>query len=250
MENDYELQFDTLKDELMSTLDLTQNEARIFLVLLKGESFTASQLSALTRIHRTRVYDTLKGLMNKEIVAEVSKDPLIVAARSPKGIVRDYLEILRSNFEDRIQAVMFLGHTLEEYSNRNIEHRNSMDTSLVQLDDSLTIIRSLLAIAQERVWVCKRTTGGIFDWFKLKSELRRLAERGIDIKFLSDHPMEIGFEVKERIDIPLSFAIVDSFGISFVNLESSERGPYAFVTKDKEYVEFYARLFQELWQDE
>ncbi len=250
MEKDSELQFDALRDELVSTLELTQNEARIFLVLLKGESFTASQLSALTRIHRTRVYDTLKGLMNKGLIVEVSKDPLIVAARSPKGIVSDYLESLRSNFEDRIRAVMSLGHTLEEYSSRNIVHNESMETSLVQLDDSLTIMRSLLAIAQKRVWVCKRTTGGIFDWFKLKTELRRLAEKEIDIKFLSDHPMEIGFDVKEHIDIPLSFAIVDSYGISFVNLDSSDKGPYAFVTKDKEYVEFHARLFQDLWQSE
>ncbi|MFW9803484.1 MAG: TrmB family transcriptional regulator [Candidatus Thorarchaeota archaeon] len=247
MEKDSGLQLDTLRDELMSTLDLTQNEARIFLVLLKGESFTASQLSALTRIHRTRVYDTLKSLMSKELIMEVSKDPLIVAAQSPKKIVHHYLETLRSNFEDSIQAVMSLGHSLEEYGNRSILQSNSMDTSLVQLDDGLTIMRSLLAIAQRRVWVCKRTTGGIFDWFKLKSELRRLADKGIDIKFLSDHTMEIGFEVQVHTDIPLSFAIVDSYGISFVNLESSDKEPYAFVTKDREYVDFHMKLFQDLW---
>ncbi len=250
MVKEADLQTDTLRDELMRTLDLTQNEARIFLVILKGESFTASQLSALTKIHRTRIYDTLKGLMNKSLIVEVSKEPLIVAARPPKGIVRDRLEELRKHFESRIQAVMSLEQTLEEFSSRVFGKTNSMDTSLVHLDDGLTIMRSLLTIAGRRVWVCKRTTGGIFDWFKLKPELSRLEEKGVDIRFLSDHPMEIGFSVKEQAAIPLSFAIIDSYGISFVNLGSLDKEPYAFVTKDKEYVEFHTTLFQELWETE
>jgi hypothetical protein len=188
--------------------------------------------------------------MNKDLIEEMSREPLIVAARPTSGIVQDRLEALRSNFEDRIQAVMTLGRTLEEYSNRGIIENDSIETSLVQLDDGLTIMRSLLAIAQRRVWVCKRTTGGIFDWFKLKTELQRLIGKGIDIRFLSDHPMEIGFDVKEHADIPLSFAIIDSYGISFVNLNSPSKGPYAFVTRDEEYVEFHTRLFLDLWEPE
>jgi sugar-specific transcriptional regulator TrmB len=250
MARDSELQTGTLRDELMSTLELTQNEARLFLVLMEGESFTASQLSALTRIHRTRVYDTLKSLMNKNLIAVVSREPLIVAARPPRDIVRNRLEALRSNFENKIQAVMTLGGTLEEHANRGVLQSDSKDTSLVQLDDSLTIMRSLLTIAQKRVWVCKKTTGGIFDWFKLKSELSRLSQKGIDIRFLSDHPMEIGFEIKEHPNIPLSFAIVDSYGISFVNLDSQGEVPYAFVTKDEEYVNFHSKLFLDLWESD
>ncbi|MHA2003872.1 MAG: TrmB family transcriptional regulator [Candidatus Thorarchaeota archaeon] len=250
MVRDSELQTNTLRDELMSALELTQNEARLFLVLLNGESFTASQLSSLTRINRTRVYDTVKGLMNKDLIEEVSTDPLIVSARQPNGIVRDRLEALRSNYEGKIQAVMTLGRTLEEYSSRGFVQGDTKNTSLVELDEGLTIMRSLLAMARERVWVCKRTTGGIFDWFKLKSELHRLAERGIDIRFLSDHKMKIGFDVRDHTDIPLSFALVDSYGISFVNLDSSDIGPYAFVTKDVEYVKFHAKLFLDLWESE
>ena len=234
-----------LNELIRKSFGLTKNEVSVFLEILNGGSFTVSQLSHITGIHRTRVYDTLKSLVIKQLIRAVSSNPLAYASLSLDEIINSKLDSLRSNYETDVREIFTLSRILNEYqSNPTIS--SNVDASLIKLDGNLTIFQAMLATAKDRVWVCKKTAGGIFDWFKLNHDLERLTRSGVDVRFISNRPMNLGFDVAFRKAAPFSFSLIDSHVISLIRLSPEEVG-YAFVTQDSDYVTYLSQVFLDLW---
>ncbi len=224
---------------------LTTNEARIYLVLMRGSSFTASQLSDLTGVHRSRVYDNLKGLEGKGLITLLDDEPRRYRALPIQKGVDHLICMLESDFVRRKKEIMDLGLTLERMFHSDSPPMNSAYTILPHqiLDELLNHLKS----ATERVWVCKKTAGGVLDWFSLKNELVRLSSLGVDIRLLGNTPIEIGFPVRYCPELTVSFAVIDSLVMCFLLEHDSDKHGTAVVSRHKEYVEFLSDTFVNWW---
>ncbi len=234
-----------LESEICRSLGLTPNEARLFVVLLKGRSLTATQLSTTTGIHRTRVYDNLHGLESKHFIRSIAGEPMQFEALPAKSIIDYSLDLVEHRFEQQRDEILRLGLALQER-----EYQRSIDVApayIIPIDNAIEELKLLLEKARARVWVCKRTAGGVIDWFLLKDQLNRLTSNGLDIRFLADSPVRLVYPTRSLESISLSFAIVDHTALSFFIDVSADNKSRVMITNDTGYVEFLSSTFNKWW---
>ncbi len=231
--------------QLIRVFGLTVNDARIYEAMLKGESFTAREVSEAVGVHRTRIYDNLRRLENKKLIAQTDSEPLRFSVLPPMESLAHRTQILTEELDQRIAEAKSLGGILTALRTSNTRISKESETRIVQLDKVVTAIRDLLQDTKERVWVCKRTAGGVVDWFALASELEELLALGVDIRFLSDRPIRTHFQSRSSQAIEFSFAIIDDKLITFsspgLTLDTM------MIVSDQGYVRFLANTFMQWW---
>ena len=62
------------QEQILTNLGLSKNEAKIYLELLNLGQTTAVEIAKKAKLHRTNVYDALERLIEKGVVAYVSKE--------------------------------------------------------------------------------------------------------------------------------------------------------------------------------
>ncbi len=242
-----ELLFDELQIKLSRLLSLTKNEARIYCAMFEDTSFSAVKLSHLTNIHRSRIYDNLRGLEAKKLIEKTSIDPLRYCIVPPRVAMSQICETLEDEYKTRIQEIMALGQKLDAiYMKRSI-HNTSSDIDTYSLDESIALLSRLLETAKERVWVSKHTSGGIVDWFVLRTHLNRLLQSGVDVRFLSDRSVRAGYNTKILQKIALSYALIDSVSVTFFLSEKLEHEGSLMTSSNSDYVGFLEEIFLVDW---
>lgn len=234
-----------LESETCRSLGLTPNESRLFMVLLRGRSLTATQLSTMTGIHRTRVYDNLHGLESKHFIKSIEGEPMQFEALPARSIIEHSLDLLEERFERQRDEIIRLGMALQEREYQRSS--NAVPAYVVPINNAIEELKCLLDKARTRVWVCKRTAGGVIDWFLLKEQLDRLTSCGLDIRFLADAPVRLMYPTRCLESINLSFAIVDHTALSFFIDASADNKGRVMVTNDTGYVEFLSSTFDKWW---
>jgi sugar-specific transcriptional regulator TrmB len=216
--------------------------------MLQDEFFTASELSDLSGIHRSRIYDNLRGLEAKRLIVSTDQNPLRFKLVPPKKAVSYITESLISEHQIQLQEISDLGFLLES-ALQNRASRISVKPQVVPLEEAIFELRTLLDKARTRVWVTKRTSGGIIDWFALRAELGKLLSEGVDIRFLSDRQIGFPFDLRVKPDVPVSFAIIDNTVVSFLIPSAMDEEGQIFVTRNLEYVKFFELTFLGWWKN-
>ncbi len=233
--------------QLIRVFGLTINDARIYETMLKGESFTAREVSEAVGVHRTRVYDNLRRLENKKLIAQIDSEPLRYSVLLPLESLAFRTQTLTEELDQRIAEAESLGRLLTFLRASNTRTINASGTRTYQLDDIVSAIRDVLQGTEERVWLCKRTAGGLVDWFALASQLDELLDLGVDIRFLSNRPIRTHFQSRSSKAIEFSFAVIDDKAIIFSASESDQTLDTMMTTSDQGYVRFLARTFMQWW---
>lgn len=83
--------------DVLRRLGFTQYEARVYVSLLMRGTATASELSDLSNIPYTRVYDVLNQLEEKGLVATIPGRPLKFEALDPEIALSNYMAKLRED---------------------------------------------------------------------------------------------------------------------------------------------------------
>ncbi len=235
-----------LHSKLCTLLGLSSNEARLYISMLQNENFTASELSELSGIHRSRIYDNLRGLEAKKLIHSTDQNPLRVKLLSPQEAVSQISQDMIIEHKKQLEAITALGILLDaEVQTRS--GRIKVKPHVLLLEDALFELRTLLNSAKERVWVTKRTSGGVVDWFILKAELGKLISLKADIRFLSDRPIGFPFDIRINPDVSLSFALIDHTVIAFLMPSNESSEGQFFVTQNSEYVSFFEQAFLKWW---
>jgi len=86
-------------DEALSGLGMTQNEARLYLLLLKGGKAKATDLAARSGMHRRVVYDTLGQLAKKGMVGKAAVGGVLTFTPSPPSSLLSFLDEKRDAME-------------------------------------------------------------------------------------------------------------------------------------------------------
>ncbi len=236
---------DGLEKEVARIMGLTSNEAKIYLALLGENALTVSQLSKTTGIHRTRVYDNLKGLENKGIVTCVDGEPKQFVTVPVAIAISHLIEQMTESLERRKEKLYALQCVLQRLETP--KEIRPEQVYIIMVDEILDELRSFLAQAKERVWLCKKTAGGLLDWSVLRDDLRKLQQDGADVRILADSKLDIGFPVRVVRSIPFSYAIVDATVFCFFLDKNVRDLGKALVTSNDEFLSFLASSYQNWW---
>ncbi len=91
--------------ETLADLGLTENEIKIYYILLKAGSLTAYELAKKTGIYRTHVYDKLGKLMEKGLVSQVYEGSRKIFRASDPEKLRDFVEAKKADLEKKEESV-------------------------------------------------------------------------------------------------------------------------------------------------
>ncbi len=91
--------------EILRRLGFTQYEAKVYISLLMRGTATASELSDLSNIPYTRVYDVLNQLEEKGLVAIIPGRPLKFEALDPEIALSNYMAKLREELMIKIKEL-------------------------------------------------------------------------------------------------------------------------------------------------
>jgi sugar-specific transcriptional regulator TrmB len=242
----HEDESEALHHDLVHILGLTPNEARAYVHLLGQSAITPSALSHITGIHRSRIYDNLKGLETKGLISKANDNPLRYEAISPEIAVAGIVELLNKSHTQRVYQISALSLTLQSLHDRTQSRPERPTTKLLSIKEVVSELSKLLEEAKVRVWVAKRALGGVVDWYILRGQLDRLISSNTDIRFISDTAFPLPYETRLLPEVPLSFALVDDVVMTFLFSSPSEPGQ-AILSRNKQYVEFFVQVFSELW---
>ncbi len=94
-----------METSILKRIGLTENEIKIYLILLKIGTATAYDISQKTGIYRVHVYDKLEQLMNKGLVTHVYKGAKKYFQAAAPEKIRQYLEDRKRELELQEQEV-------------------------------------------------------------------------------------------------------------------------------------------------
>ena len=93
-------------EEQLRELGLTDNEVRIYLLLLKQGMMNPSEISQKLGLHRGYVYDALERMQEKEVVSTILKDSKkYFQAITPENLV-ELLRMRLENFQSIVPGLM------------------------------------------------------------------------------------------------------------------------------------------------
>jgi len=87
------------ENEALQGLGLTQNEAKLYLLLLKGGKAKATDLAARSGMHRRVVYDTLAQLAKKGMVGTAAVGGVLTFTPSPPSSLLSFIDEKRDAME-------------------------------------------------------------------------------------------------------------------------------------------------------
>ena len=92
-------------NEALSGLGLTQNEAKLYLLLLKGGKAKATDLATGSGMHRRVVYDTLAQLAKKGMVGTATVGGVLTFTPSPPSSLLSFLDEKRDAMEKALPSL-------------------------------------------------------------------------------------------------------------------------------------------------
>ncbi len=102
-----------MNTHILRKIGLTDNEIRIYIMLLKIGSSTAYEISQKTGIYRVHVYDKLEQLMNKGLVTQVYKGARKHFQATHPSKIKQYLEDKKRQLEVQEKEVASILPELE-----------------------------------------------------------------------------------------------------------------------------------------
>lgn len=129
--------------EALVQLGLTEYEAKCFVALVRVEQGTAKEVSQLSDVPRSRVYDTVERLHRRGLVDVQQSEPRQYRAVSKK----EALKRLREDYDDSLEAA---GTALETVESAESQEDKGM-WAIADADQVSDRIRTLLDDAEEDV---------------------------------------------------------------------------------------------------
>src|SRR3989338_6647243 len=101
-------------EEQLKELGLTDNEVRIYLLLLKEGMINPSQISQKLGLHRGYIYDALERMQEKEVVNSILEDnKKYFQATSPENLV-ELFRLKLENFQKIIPDLVRINELKDE----------------------------------------------------------------------------------------------------------------------------------------
>ena len=155
-------------------------ESSCYLALLVKHPSNGSQLSRLSGISRSRIYDVLRNLSNKKVVFEIEKGLYVPLP------FEELKKRLRGQFESNLKI-------LDEHLSAMIDKtRFEYLLTLNGVQEVLAKARDIIDSASKELYL------RLFPetWEHLRDHIEPAIQRGVGVRFISMGPMEIHYDIQ------------------------------------------------------
>ena len=221
-------------------LGLSKYEARVYVSLVTEGASEARKLSIRCGVPRTKVYATLKKLMERGLVFELPEEPRKFASSSPAEAFEQYLLCSKEETSDRVislvesDKVVSLLEEAYEKSELTLKPRKEEVWIVEGRSEMLKKMREMLSHAKKSVAVVTTENGFIWFYKTFDKLLDKLVENGVNVQIGTQVNSHNGNLVRElsyickvkHVDVgsPLLYLCVDdqTFFLAKLNLESEK----------------------------
>lgn len=162
-------------------IGLTEYEAKVYLALLKQPETSGYEVSRLSGVPRSKVYETLEGLVRKGAATSLTLDGKQIYQALPH-------ELLLSRYQQQTNRV--LGELSSSLAQASAEQPHSALTNLSGYDPVIERVREMCRQARVRLLIA----GLPAELEQITPELVSAQERGVKIFVLSYGPCDIPIE--------------------------------------------------------
>ena len=196
--------------EQLQAFGLKTYEARCFVALSRVPQATAREISEITDVLRTRVYDAVGTLEDEGLVSIQHTNPQVFRAID----LQEAIGTLRRTYESRLRAIH---QSLEQIEPATVDHTAETDTEVWTLSGQSAIAartERLLAKADDEVWLVVDSAVCDNDLFE-SIETAASRELRINIAILGSEsrteqlPEDVVFEPSETCLRSLGFLATD-----------------------------------------
>ena len=229
-------------DKLSEHVGLSEYEARVYLSLVTSGASEARKLSMVCGVPRTKIYGTLKKLIERGLVVEMPGEPKKFSPVSPAKAFKTYLQSFREKTSDKVISLVESDRLIslleEAYQKANVELKQEKGEVWIihRRSEILRIIREMLSRARTSVDVIT-TANGLVLFYKAASKLLdKLVEEGVTVQigaqigsFNGTLARELNYVCQvKRVDVslPILFLCVDGREILLAELRPDDFGTH------------------------
>ncbi|KYH40631.1 MAG: hypothetical protein AYL32_010590 [Candidatus Bathyarchaeota archaeon B26-2] len=166
--------------KLREYTQLSEYEAKVYVALVREGPSTASELSKASKVPRTKIYQTLRKLIEKGLVAEMPSEPKIFTATSPSAAFGPHIESFEEQARDFYSMVNFLENAYEKASTTAKTRRDDLWV-IHGKPNIMKAIRDLFLRAERTAYILT-TENGLIQIFKdCNKTFDRLVENRVDV---------------------------------------------------------------------
>jgi len=225
----------------LRNLGLSSYEAKAYLVLVKNDVMTSTEIAKEARIPQPRVYDVLKGLEEKGLVMVSEGRPRLYRAEDPRVALKRLIEdVERRLKEEYAQTITLIENVLgrEKKSTSEeiwkIESLQKIKSKLIDLIESAE--HELLISAYEHVLE------------DIRNRLRKLGRKGVSVclvVFDEVEPQKYVDEHRFKKTKGIVIVVPDRKSALFVTnwYDPDKTLPVGFYTENKHMLRFFTEYF-------
>lgn len=249
--------------ENLIKIGLIESEAKIYLNLLKKKSFTASEISRLSGISRSKTYEILRQLIRKGLCIEILGGVKKYAPANPTTAFNGLKQKIQQELENKKILISNLSETLLPLYLSEKENIDPLDYIQVLREKSRIAekVYSLERMAKEEVLSFDKPP---YAMPKINEEEFRGLERGIKYKAIYEITeaktldsitqmemyMEAGEEIRVAYELPIKMMIFDERIVIFALRDriTSKPSLTAMLIEHSDLVKTLKETFNMYWQ--
>lgn len=230
-----------LLNSLRRTFDLNLYEVKIWVSLLTKGVATASELSDLSNVPRSRAYDVLESLEKKGFIIMKVGKPIQYMAVKPEEVIQKFKKVVKSSAEEKVKELDNFEKTdaladLKKLydSNANSFAPSDMSGAFKGRQSIYNQLDSMIKGANDSVFIMTSEEGLLRKATALSSTLEQAKQRGVKIKISApiknrEDPeiKRLGelVELKDNKNVNARFCIVDSKDVMLMLLDDKQVSP-------------------------
>jgi sugar-specific transcriptional regulator TrmB len=251
---------ENIKD--LINIGLTENEAKVYLCLLKKQHFTATEISRCTNVNRSKIYTVLTNLMRKGLCSEKLGKIRKYEAVGPKIAFEEIIE----NQKEKLQKLNDLTETLTPIYKHQINNSSplhfiqvfSTPASIIKKHHTLELESKefVLSFCKPPYAMNKELDINQEQWESMKKgviyksifevEKDNLQFFAGQMKSFEDH----GEEIKVSYHLPIKLHVFDTTTVMFsmINKINPEENLTYLVIEHPDIAETLISTFYEFWE--
>lgn len=183
----------------LQELGFKEHESKIFLVLLKGSAFSASEIAEKANIRRTSVYEVLKTFAARGFCNEIETntilkyeliDPKVIADKIEREIDQRNHEKVK-NLQETFKVFEALNNTEATSENRNINielirgFNKQRQSKFIELFNSAE--KEILFMIRLEGYISEELDSGATDFFKRGGTIKSIYEASLNFKIIKEN---------------------------------------------------------------
>ena len=247
-------------------IGLTESEAKIYLNLIKKKSFTASEVSKLSGISRSKTYEILNQLVQKGLCVEILGSVKKYSPTNPETAFKGLEQKIQQELENKKIILSNLSESLSPLFHSKKENSHPLDYIQVIREKNRIVekVESLERIAKEEVLFFNKAPYAINMGTRMNEEEFRSLKRGVKYKaicevvearkldFIKRMEMYVegGEELRVANELPLKMIIFDERIVLFALRDKINSIPTltTMVIEHSDIAKAFKIIFESIWE--